>query len=301
MPSFTRESGGTLHVAVMGVNRIGKVVTIPGAYYLEINSVGRGSALSDGYTDYASIGEYYINGTVPEDILITDPPAAATDLTATVVDDVNIELDWTDPVAPPEANEAGYRVFRSVNGGTFALRATLASNSQFFADNNLANGSYPYTIEAFNGTGTAATGPTDALVIDAPYVAVATSENTTSGSIQSGSYVSTQTVSSSEILVEQHSGGKPQNRKSYLNHTWTATGVVPGATVGLEVVASAPSNSENEDFIFTYSINGGPWQPLDTLVSGSGQQTLSAALPAPRAARSGSTLSIVIRIQMVTG
>ena len=25
MPSFTRESGGTLHVAVMGVNRIGKV------------------------------------------------------------------------------------------------------------------------------------------------------------------------------------------------------------------------------------------------------------------------------------
>ena len=25
MPSFTRESGGTLHVAVMGVNRVGKV------------------------------------------------------------------------------------------------------------------------------------------------------------------------------------------------------------------------------------------------------------------------------------
>ena len=28
MPSFTRESGGTLHVAVMGVNRIGKEQTI---------------------------------------------------------------------------------------------------------------------------------------------------------------------------------------------------------------------------------------------------------------------------------
>ncbi len=25
MPSFTQESGGTLHVAAMGVNRIGKV------------------------------------------------------------------------------------------------------------------------------------------------------------------------------------------------------------------------------------------------------------------------------------
>ena len=29
MPSFTRESGGTLHVAVMGVNRIGKECSIP--------------------------------------------------------------------------------------------------------------------------------------------------------------------------------------------------------------------------------------------------------------------------------
>ena len=28
MPSFTRESGGTLHVAVMGVNRIGKGYSI---------------------------------------------------------------------------------------------------------------------------------------------------------------------------------------------------------------------------------------------------------------------------------
>ncbi len=31
MPSFTRERGGTLHVAVMGVNRIGK---IKGTQYL---------------------------------------------------------------------------------------------------------------------------------------------------------------------------------------------------------------------------------------------------------------------------
>ena len=29
MPSFTRESGGTQHVAVMGVNRIGKVHSFP--------------------------------------------------------------------------------------------------------------------------------------------------------------------------------------------------------------------------------------------------------------------------------
>jgi hypothetical protein len=34
-----------------------------GTYYLEVTGVGRG-ALVDGYTDYASIGQYHIHGTV---------------------------------------------------------------------------------------------------------------------------------------------------------------------------------------------------------------------------------------------
>jgi hypothetical protein len=39
-------------------------VTAPGTYYLKVTGVGRG-ALVDGYTDYASIGQYHIHGTVP--------------------------------------------------------------------------------------------------------------------------------------------------------------------------------------------------------------------------------------------
>ncbi|NNE84044.1 MAG: hypothetical protein HKN28_08750 [Alphaproteobacteria bacterium] len=253
-------------------------VTIAGAYYLEINGVGRGAVLSDGYTDYASVGEFFINGTVPPDTVITDPPVAPADLTATLVNDVNIELNWTDPASPAEADEDGYRVRRSVDGGPFVLRATLARDSNFFADNNLANGDYAYQLEVFNSVDTALSPQTAPISIDAPSVAVATSEATTSGSILSGSYVSTQNASGSETLVEQHSGGKPQNRRSYLDHTWTVTGVVPGATVDLEVRASAPSNSENEDFDFTYSVNNGPWLDLGT-VPGGGTAIMSASLP----------------------
>lgn len=258
---------------------INYIVTIAGVYYLEINGVGRGAVLGDGYTDYASVGEFFINGTVPPDTVIADPPVAPAPLTATLANDVNIELSWTDPASPAEADEDGYRVLRSVNGGTFALRATLARDSNFFADNNLANGDYAYQLEVFNSVGTALSPQTASIPINAPSVAVATSEATTYGSVQSGSYVSTQNASGTETLIEQHSGGKPQNRRSYLDHTWTVTGVVPGATVDLEVRASAPTNSEIEDFIFTYSVDNGPWLDLGIVPNG-GARTMTASLTA---------------------
>lgn len=261
---------------------INYAVTIPGAYYLEINGVGRGAPLGDGYTDYAGIGEYYISGTVPEDVLITAAPTAPSDLTATQIGEVNIELDWTDQGAPPEENEAGYRVFRSTDGGgTFALRATLPRDSQSFADNNLPDGDYVYYLQVYNSVD-----PYDdsnltvpIISIDAPSVAVATSESTALGSVQSGSFVNTQNAEGSETLVEQHNGGKPQNRMSYMNHFWTAPGVVPGATVVLEVHAMAPSNSENDNFDFAYSINGGDWEPLGIIQNGALPRTLMAVLP----------------------
>ena len=55
----------------------GKLVA--GRYYLEISGVGRGDPLGDGYTDYASIGQYYISGTVPPDVTSTAAPTAPAD------------------------------------------------------------------------------------------------------------------------------------------------------------------------------------------------------------------------------
>ena len=118
-------------------------VPVAGRYYLEIRGVGRGDPLGDGYTDYASIGQYYISGTVPEDDVADTAPTAPDDLIAILVDDVSIDLDWTDPTSPPEANESIYRVLRSVDGAGFSQYADLeilviatrrtASNTSFIA------------------------------------------------------------------------------------------------------------------------------------------------------------------------
>lgn len=261
---------------------INYLVTVAGDYYIEITGVGRaGTGGSDhGHADYTSTGQYYIAGEVPPDIVITDPPVAPDDLLAMQNGDTTIELSWTDPDTLPEADEAGYHVFCSVDGGGFGLRATLPRDSEFFADNNLPNGDYSYYLEVYNSVGDDTTAPAAPITIDIPIIAVATSESTALGSIQSGSYASTQAMPGSEMLSEQHSGGRPSRRQSYLDHTWTVTGVQPGATVILEVTASAPGNSEGDDFDFSYRVNGGNPEPLGTLLAGTGTDTFTAALPA---------------------
>jgi hypothetical protein len=254
-----------------------------GTYYLEITGVEKPADGSDsGYSDYGIVGQYYINGTIPPDVVITDPPAAPDDLTGTVWEDDNIDLTWTDPVSEPSANEEGYRIFRKVDDEPFGLLATIAANSESYSDNNLADGTYSYYVEVYNSVAPARqsneVGP---MVIDKPVVptvAVATSETTVSGSIASGSYLNTQVLAGSETLQEAHQGGKPANRRSFLDHTWNVTGVAPGATVVLSVTGYAPGNSENDDFNLTYSVNNGAWFDLGTIVNGGGSDTFMAAL-----------------------
>ena len=79
-----------------------------GTYYLEITGVDKAVNGTDyGYSDYGIVGQFYINGTVPADVEVTDPPVAPDDLSATVFDGDNIDLEWTDPFSPPSANEDG--------------------------------------------------------------------------------------------------------------------------------------------------------------------------------------------------
>jgi len=261
---------------------IAHTVKAPGDYYLEITGVGRAGTGHDyGHADYCATGQYYISGTVPPQIDLAQPPVAPDAVTAELVGDSTIELSWTDPITAPEANEAGYRVYRSVDGGAFGQYANLPKDSEFFADNNLPNGTYSYYVEVYNSADSDTTAPTDPIVIDAPAVAVAAGESTALGSVVSGSYASTQVVAGSETLSEQHSSGNPKTRKSSLDHTWTVTGVQPGAIVELELVAAAPANGEFDDFAFSYSTDGGTtWAPIGVLVNGTGEAAYKAALPA---------------------
>jgi hypothetical protein len=210
MTTFTANQGADLDIEAKLLDAGGSVLqtsnpfssldatisssVLGGTYYLQITGVDKAANGTDyGYSDYGIVGQYYINGTVPPDVEITDPPIAPGDLSATVWDDDNIDLAWTDPVSLPSANEDGYRVFRSVDNGAFGLLASIAANSEFYSDNNLADGTYSYYVEVYNSVGPAdlsnVVGP---IIIDAPVVptlAVATSETTASGTIASGSYL----------------------------------------------------------------------------------------------------------------
>jgi hypothetical protein len=269
------EFGDTLQVSNPDLETgasINYFIETAGTYYLEITGVARsGTGGSDyGHSDYGVVGQYYINGFIPEDVWSTDPPIAPNDLKADKVNDVNIELSWTDdPDVPPGQNETGYRVFRSKDGADFGLLATIARDSDFYADNNLSNGSYSYYVEVFNSVEPdVQSNTTDPLLVENPTVAIATSEFTGSGSIQSGSYINTQVDLGSETLVEQQSGGKPQNRTSSLDHSWLITNVVPGATINLFLNANVPENTDGDNFVFTYSVNDGEWMEIGTVNNG---------------------------------
>ncbi len=262
-----------------------------GRYILAINGVGVGDPLSNGYSDYGSLGQYFITGSVPEDQLYSSAPTAPTDLAALAHGDNSIQLNWSDPASITETNEAGYRLYRQIDGGSFILIGTLPRDSGDYTDNNLVSGDYVYYVEPYNSMGSNPSNHTQPLTISAPSIAHASSESLVMGTIQSGSYLSTTTLAGSERLAEQHQGGKPQRRVSQLEHIWTVSGIAAAASVSLTVDAQADANNEGDDFEFAYSINGSGYQTFDTLLNGSGRAQMSQALPA------GTSGSVNVRVR----
>ncbi len=261
-----------------------------GRYYLAVTGVGEGDPAT-GYSDYASQGQYTISGTVPEDVVAAEPPTAPTDLSASLVGENGIALVWTDPASTATNNEAGYRVMRQVDGGLFVEVASLARDASSFNDNNLASGTYTYQVEAYNSAGSAWSNLSETVTISLPSRFHATSESTLDGTVVAGSYVDTTATAGSEQLAETHQGGRPNSRVSSLDHRWTITGVQPGATMNLSVVANAPANNEGDDFAFAYSTDGTTFVPFALLENGTGEQTLTTALPATTSG------TVIVRVQ----
>lgn len=84
----------------------------------------------------------------------------------------------------------------------------------------------------------------------------ANSEVTEAGN-QSGGLANTLVSDDSyEVLTEQHSGGKPSGRISFLQHLWTFTDVPSTGNRVFSVEAHHTANSEGDDFQFSYSTDG---------------------------------------------
>ncbi len=174
-----------------------------------------------------------LDGTVTDDGL-PDPPAAFT-------------VTWSKVSGPGTV--------------TFGDANTEDTTAQFDTA-----GTYVLQLEADDSALTASDQLTVTVAETPEYVDdVANADVPVQGSV-SGSYVDTQTDNGvSEILTERESGGKPQNRYSYLEHKWTIN-VTGGTAVTFYLNAYQDPTSEGDHFIFAYSTDDASYTPMVTVV-----------------------------------
>ena len=123
-------------------------VQVAGTFTLAVEGVGKGD-LATGYSDYGSLGEYTISGTIAASGL-PQPPAAPSNVTATPVSSSQINLAWTDA----SGDETGFAVERAASGGAWGSVTTVGANATSYADTGLApSTSYQYRVKAVNAAG----------------------------------------------------------------------------------------------------------------------------------------------------
>jgi hypothetical protein len=147
-----------------------------GTYYLKLDGVGQGDAATTGYSDYGSIGNYVLTGTVPE-VPTNTPPTAPSN--PSVAQACNIDprltalaITWQDN----SSNETLFRLQWSADGITWpdANQATTTATS--YAQGGLPPGTTVYyRVRAENSYGesawtSSASGTTHTLPTAAPVI-----------------------------------------------------------------------------------------------------------------------------------
>ena len=181
---------------------------------------------------------------------VPTPPTPPTGLTATAVSENRIDLVWANG-----ENATGQEVQRSVDAISFATITTLGSAETSYSDNGLSpSTSYTYRVMAFNADGSAMSETTSATTNAPSPMAYATGENTIHGTLN-GSFDNTWNFDGTVEEITENLSVANKNGRSQLEHVWQIGPVTGGAQVTLTVIAS--TNSTSEDFIFSYSIDGG--------------------------------------------
>jgi hypothetical protein len=98
----------------------------------------------------AKVAAYRAGGTSPTP---TTTPLAPTSLATSSISYNRVSLSWRDN----SSNESGFKVYRSRDGVTYSLIATLGANAVAFADAGVvAETKYYYRVSAYNTAGTSA-------------------------------------------------------------------------------------------------------------------------------------------------
>ncbi len=207
------------------------------------------------------------------------PPAPPSNLVATAASESQINLNWTDNAL----TETGFEIER-LEGASWISLGTTGADTTSFNDTGLnASTSYTYRVFAFNNGGySSSSNQASATTNDPPPFRdhTASSEVFVSGSV-TGTYQDTHVDdSSTQTIRERESGGKRQNRYSFLEHVWVFNNLVPGEAMTLFANAWIDGgSSDGDDFLFEYSTNGSDYLPVLTVTSTSTTNTQSGFLP----------------------
>jgi len=265
-------------------------------YYLLVS--GAGNAITP-YSDYDSIGQYYINGSIaagvadnnaptPNPMAFSSAPAAQSESS----------ISMTATTAVDDVSTVEYR-FLCVAGDAQCGNANSAwqSSRAFTATGLTAGTSYSFQTLARDlaGNETARSAIASATTPEPPPPPLYTNfnavgESTVAGTVR-GNYASTfNDDGSTQDITEIESGGKPSSRYSYLEQRWNFN-VGAGATVTLYANAWSSGSKDGDAFRFEYSVNNGnSFSTLFTVSSTSGGNLQMADIP------NSPSGSIIIRV-----
>jgi hypothetical protein len=238
----------------------------PGTYTVEIDGVGAGTPKANppsGYTDYGSLGQYTLTGTIsdvtPPDI---QPPAAPTGLAVEESSGTAI-LTWAQNA---EADLAGYVVQRDTGNG-FADLATLGAVLEY-RDATPPSGDVAYQVLAFDTSGNRSA-PSGSVTVSIPVDLSqrATGETNIAGSV-TGTFADTfDADDKGQTITEVDSGGKPSNRHDLAEHVWTIPASEGNQTLTIAATASDAGDAD-DGFAIEWSTDGTTWIPLTVVAPG---------------------------------
>jgi hypothetical protein len=180
-------------------------------------------------------------------------PGAPTNLVATSNFSNQVDLNWTDTAN----NENVFTIERSPNGLDSWLEIDqVAANNTSYSDIALASGTtYYYRIAAVNSAGSSGFSNISEATTEEPPQFVdrtAIQEAAVAGTVSGTLIGTTANDSSTEIIIEQTSGGRPNKRYSYLEHKWIFQ-VQPGTIVSFLANAWTDAAAQGDTLVFSYS------------------------------------------------
>jgi len=251
---------------------------------LRSTCVDLGAAGVDSVFGYGRINAAAAIAATPPLVNDTTPPAAPTGLSATA-GVLRVDLSWN---ASPEADLAGYAVFRSANGSSFAEVTTGLLSSPSFADTAVFDGvTYSYFVVAEDTAGnvSAASGSVSATPLappPPPEPVVLFADGFESGNLTAGGWVRQNTNSfTSTAAAFSGSWGARVLRSSWIERSISTAG-----HSDIEVrFARRTAGLDNNEWLFAEWWNGSAWTVIEqTRATSFGESVLG--LPSDAANRS---------------